>query len=71
MVKRKKHKRETVLYNYHSVLYFDHVRHIQTWDNTKKRYVSITVPHPGVADAERHDVVHYILRLSQDVSRLR
>ena len=33
--------------------------------------ISIAVPCPGVADAERHDVVHYILRLSQDVSRLR
>ena len=40
MVKRKKHKRETVLhvYNYHSVLSIDHVCHIQTWDNAKKRY---------------------------------
>ena len=30
--------------------------------------ISIAVPCLGVADAERHDVVHYILRLSQDVS---
>ena len=72
MVKRKKHKRE----KYYMIIT---VCYILTMSATSKSgqkrdmlsLISIAVPCPGVADAERHDVVHYILRLSQNVSRLR
>ena len=71
MVKRKKHKREKYCIII-TVCYILTMSATSRPGITKKgmlSLISIAVSCPGVAHAERHDVVHYILRLSQDVSR--
>ena len=74
MVKRKKHKREKY-YIIITVCYILTMSATSKPGITQKRDmlspISIAVPCPGVAATEKHDIVHYILRLSQDVSRLR